>query len=322
MAACGVRDVGYSKGMELRHLRHFVAVVDAGNLSRAADKVCITQPALTRSIKNLEEMLGAELFERRPRGIVPTPAGHALYHYAQLMLNEATRARDEVRAVQKGAKGELAIGIAAMFADHVVDRAVAAVCSAGTEVAMNVTLGFLEELVEALRDGRLDVIFSNLSNMKMPEDVTVEPILDVEAYVFASSRHPLAGTPGLDRQALLAQRWAVVDQAHMRDFLERYFSADGSALPDYVVRTNSLNLIRSLIARGGFIGILPAHLMRGDEERGLVCRLDAPGSPIVRKAGLITRNSMPVRPVVAQFMAEVRAACAGDAFGAWQHATD
>ena len=75
--------------MELRHLRHFAAVVEAGNLSKAAEKVFISQPALTRSIKNLEDIVGAELLERRPRGMVPTPAGIALYRYAQLMLNEA-----------------------------------------------------------------------------------------------------------------------------------------------------------------------------------------------------------------------------------------
>jgi DNA-binding transcriptional LysR family regulator len=308
--------------MELRHLRHFVAVVDAGNLSRAADKVCITQPALTRSIKNLEDILGAELLERRPRGVVPTPAGHALYHYAHLMLNEARRAQDEVRAVQQGARGELAIGIAAMFADHIVDRAVAAVCNSARDVALTVTVDFLEQLVDALRDGRLDVIFSNLSNMKIPEDLTVEPLVDLHAYVFASADHPLAGQPMVDKQALLDQRWAVVDQSHMRDFLERYFSADGLPLPDYVVRTNSLNLIRSLIAGGSFIGILPAHVVGRDVARGAICRLEAPGCPIVRKAGLITRKSMPLRPVVAHFMAEIRTACATDASGAWQQTAD
>lgn len=308
--------------MELRHLRHFTAVVDAGNLSKAAEKVFISQPALTRSIKNLEELVGAVLLERRPRGMVPTPAGDALYRYARLMLNEAARAKAEVRAVQAGAKGELAIGMAAMFADHIVDRAVAAVCSAGRDVALTVTQGFLEELVDALRDGRLDVIFSNLSNMTLPEDVVVEPIVDINAYVYAGAAHPLAGKRGIDKTMLIGQRWAVVDQPHMRDFLDHYFSADSLATPEYVVRTNSLNLIHSLIANGGFIGILPEHVIARRANRGAVARLDAPGCPVVRKAGLITRKSMPARPVVDMFIAELRAACAGDAFGAWQTAVD
>lgn len=308
--------------MELRHLRHFVAVVDAGNLSKAADRVFITQPALTRSIKNLEDLLGAVLLERQPRGIVPTPAGDALYRYARLMLNEAARAQAEVQAVHKGAKGELAVGIAAMFADHIVDRAVAAVCGSGRDVALTVTQGFFEELVGALRDGRLDVIFSNLSNMHLPDDVAIEPILDVHAYVYAGIGHPLAGQVAIDRPALLGQRWAVVDQPHMRDFLAFYFAAEGLATPDYVVRTNSLNLIASLIANAGFIGVLPDHVIARRSPPGRVCKLDVPGVPVVRKAGLLTRKSMLPRPVVDLFIAELRAACASDAFGAWNDAID
>jgi DNA-binding transcriptional LysR family regulator len=308
--------------MELRHLRHFVAVVDAGNLSKAADRVCITQPALTRSIKNLEAYLAAELLERRPRGIVPTPAGDALYRYARLMLNEAARAQAEVKAVHKGAKGELAVGIAAMFGDHIVDRVVAAVCGAGHDVALTVTQGFFEELVDALRDGRLDVIFSNLSNMQLPDDVTVEPILDLNAYVYAGANHPLAGQKRIDKPALLKHRWAVVDQPHMRDFLDYYFAAAGLATPDYVVRTNSLNLICSLIADGGFLGVLPEHLIQRRARPGSVKKLDVPGVPIVRKAGLVTRKSMPTRPVVELFLSELRAACATDVFGVWEPAMD
>ncbi|MBC7522437.1 MAG: LysR family transcriptional regulator [Sandarakinorhabdus sp.] len=308
--------------MELRHLRHFAAVVDAGNLSKAAERVFISQPALTRSIKNLEDIVGAVLLERRPRGMVPTPAGDALYRYARLMLNEAARAKAEVKAVQAGARGELAIGMAAMFADHIVDRAVAAVCGSGRDVALTVTQGFLEELVEALRDGRLDVIFSNLSNMVLPNDVIVEPILDISAYVYAGAGHPLVGKAGIDKALLLEQRWAVVDQPHMRDFLDHYFSADGLATPEFVVRTNSLNLIHSLIVNGGFIGILPEHVMRRRTRSGSAVRIDAPGCPVVRKAGLITRKSMPARPVVDMFVAELRAACSADAFGAWQTADD
>ncbi len=306
--------------MELRHLRHFAAVVDAGNLSKAAERVFISQPALTRSIKNLEDIVGAVLLERRPRGMVPTPAGDALYRYARLMLNEAARARAEVKAVQAGARGELAIGMAAMFSDHIVDRAVAAVCGAGRDVALTVTQGFLEELVEALRDGRLDIIFSNLSNMMLPNDVVVEPIMDISAYVYAGAAHPLAGAAGIDKALLLGQRWAVVDQPHMRDFLDHYFSADGLATPEFVVRTNSLNLIHSLVVNGGFIGILPEHVMQRRTLRGAVVRIDAPGCPVMRKAGLITRKSMPNRPVVNMFVAELRAACAADAYGAWQTA--
>jgi len=300
--------------MELRHLRHFVAVVDSGNLSRAADRVFISQPALTRSIKTLEDLLGAPLLERRPRGVVPTAAGQALYAHAALILNEAARARAEVKAVTAGARGELVIGIAAMFADHVIDQVVARYAAtadaAGERPAIVVTQGFLEDLLESLREGRTDIVFANLSDGSLGGDLRVEPLLSVHAYAYAGARHPLAARRRIAKEQLLGEKWAVVDQAHMRDFLDRWFAAEGLPPPAFAVRTNSLNLIRSLLASGRFVGILPEHLVAIRTGRGEVRRLDVPDCPIVRRAGLITRAGGRMRPVMEEFMALVREACA------------
>jgi DNA-binding transcriptional LysR family regulator len=304
--------------MELRHLRHFAAVVDAGNLSKAAERLFISQPALTRSIKNLEDIVGATLLERRPRGMAPTPAGTALYRYAQLMLNEAVRARAEIKAVQAGAKGEMTIGMASMFSNHIIDRVVATICGTGRNVALTVRQGFLEELVDALRDGRLDVIFSNLSNVVLPVDLKVEPILDIRAFLYGGAAHPLVGKRRVDKDVLYGQKWVVGDQPHARDFLDQYFSGDGLGIPELVVKTNSLNLIRSLITHGGFISVLPEHLVRRQAKNPEMKLINAPGFPIIRKAGIITRKSMPARPIVDRFIGELRALCAGDAFGAWE----
>lgn len=89
--------------MELRQLRHFVAVVECGNLSRASRKVHISQPALTRSIKALEDLLRARLLDRKPRGVVPTPTGDIFYQHAKLILNECARAKDDIADAESGA---------------------------------------------------------------------------------------------------------------------------------------------------------------------------------------------------------------------------
>lgn len=294
--------------MELRHLRHFSAVVELGNLSRAADRVHISQPALTRSIKTLEDIVGAQLLERRPRGVVPTPAGEALHHYAKLLLNEAARARAEVTAVSSGGKGRLAIGIAAMFADHIVDRAVHRITAGAADVNLAVEQGFLEELVDALNDGRLDLIFSNLGEASLLTQLAIEPLFDIEAYIYVGAGHPLAGQD-TDRKRLLSQRWVTVDQPHMRVFLDRYFSADDLPAPATTVRTNSLDLIRSLLAGGNFVALMPQHIMARREREGAVVRLDAPGMPIIRRAGIIMRQDSATRPLVATFNELLREEC-------------
>jgi DNA-binding transcriptional LysR family regulator len=298
--------------MELRHLRHFAAVVECGNLSKAADRIYISQPALTRSIKNLEDIVGAALLERQPRGVVPTPAGATLYEYARLILNEAARARAEVKAVEAGQRGEVAIGIAAMFADHIVDRAVAALGRGKEPVAVRVTQGFYEDLIEDLRDGTLDLLFTNLPNVAMPDDVSVEPVYDVRASIWVNSASALGRSGAVDDADLIAARWAIVESPHTQDFLDRLLARDRE-IPamNYAVRTNSLNLIRALVAAEDYVTLLPDHLMETLAAQGKVRRLETARGPVMRRAVIIRRKSAPKRPLLEQFCAALHAAKVG-----------
>jgi len=157
--------------MELRQLRHFVAVVDTGNLSRAAERVAISQPALTRSIKNLEDMLGVELLERKPRGVAATEAGLALYHHAQVVLNACQRLTREVRELERGVTGTVHLGVASMFATHVTGAVAEALVAAHPRLSLVVTEGFFEDLVRRMIDGRLDLVFTNFPQVSPPAEL-------------------------------------------------------------------------------------------------------------------------------------------------------
>jgi len=156
--------------MELRQLRHFVAVVDCANLSRAAERVAISQPALTRSIKNLEDILGVELLERKPRGVAATEAGLALYHHAQIVLNACQRLTREVRELERGVTGTVYVGVGSMFATHITADVAQNLAQAHPRLAMVVTDGFFEELLRRMQDGRLDLIFSNFPQVAVSAD--------------------------------------------------------------------------------------------------------------------------------------------------------
>ncbi|MCU0758285.1 MAG: LysR family transcriptional regulator [Steroidobacteraceae bacterium] len=301
--------------MELRQLRHFVAVVDTGNLSRAAERVAISQPALTRSIKNLEELLGVELLERKPRGVTPTEAGVSLYHHATIVLNACQRLAREVREIERGVTGTVRVGIASMFATHVMDRVAAQLAADHPRLALVVTEGFFEDLLRGLVDGRYDVVFSNFPQVPVSADLHLEPLLDVVSSVVASARHPLARRRDLQRRDLVDQRWVIADLPHAQDSFEKYFAIDGLPAPGDVYRTNSLNLMVALVATGRFVSTLPEHLLAREFAAGTLRRLALPGGGIERKAGLIYRESRQPRPAVDHFMSEVRRTCVALAAG-------
>ena len=293
--------------MELRQLRHFVAVVDCANLSRAAERVAISQPALTRSIKNLEDLLGVELLERKPRGVTPTEAGLALYHHAQIVLNACHRLTREVRELERGVTGTVYVGVGSMFATHITTTVAQSLAQAHPRLAMVVNDGFFEELLRRLQDGRLDLIFSNFPRVTVSPEYVLEPLITVRPVVMAGRSHPLGRRKSLTRSDLVEHRWVIADQPHAQDSFERYFSEEGLPAPRDVFRTNSLNLMMSLVRGGKFLSLLPAHLLGGPGTEPEIVQLPLDSS-LERQAGLIYRAGAASRPAVEHVLAEFRRA--------------
>ena len=292
--------------MELRQFRHFVAVVDSGNLSRAADRVAISQPALTRSIKNLEDLLGMDLLERKPRGVTPTEAGLALYRHAQIVLNACQRLTREVRELERGVTGTVHIGVGAMYATHLTSQVAEILCEAHPRLALVINESFFEDLLKQLNDGRLDVIFTNFPPVPVSPNLVLEPLTSVRSSIMAGRNHPLAARRELTRADLVPHRWVIADQPHAQDSFEKYFSADGLPPPRDVFRTNSLNLMISLVASGKFLSPLPEHLISERMADG-VRPLPIENHVIERQAGLIYRVGENERPASAHVLEAFRA---------------
>jgi len=215
--------------MELRQLRHFVAVVDSANLSRAAERVAISQPALTRSIKNLEDLLGVELLERQPRGVVPTEAGLALYHHAQIVLNACQRLTREVRELERGTSGTVYVGVGSLYATHITSRVAENLSQSQPRLALVINEAFFEELLRRLIDMRLDLIFCNFPLVAASPDLVQEALLTVRSCIVTGKGHPLAARREVTRADLAGCRWVIADQPHAQDSFEKLFFRRGLA---------------------------------------------------------------------------------------------
>jgi LysR family transcriptional regulator of gallate degradation len=296
--------------MEIRQLRHFVAVVECGNLSAAARKVFISQPALTRSIKNLEETVGSTLLERRARGTVPTPAGELFFHHARMILSDCQRARDDLRTLKSGITGNVSLGIGAMFSTHIIDSVVMRIAAELPNLNLNVTEGYFEDLVSQLEAGRVDAIFSTFPRAVPQESLVLEPLIEIRAIIAAGASHPLARRRNLALADLRDQRWVIVNQPHSLRQHEQMFASADLAVPPTTFRSNSLSMIKSLVERGRFLTYLPEHVVAEEVKRGSIRRLDVAMEPVLRKAGLIYLQR-PFQPnAVARVMEMLREECA------------
>ncbi len=296
--------------MDLRQLRHFVAIFERGNLSKAAEDIFISQPALTRSLKTLEDELGVELLQRHARGTTPTEAGERFYHHAKSILAECSRARLDAAQMANGELvGEVAIGVGPLFAAHIIDEAVAHFCKTHPKVSVIVVQGFYEELITMLELGQIELAFINIPLLEPTESIAIEPIYKVAASIFVAGDHDLAQDPVPSPKALSQAKWAVVDKPHSIELFDALFLSEGLPAPHIAVRTNSLTLIRALILNDGFVGLVPHHMMKHGVASERVTRLDVPGTPIVRDAGLITRREGFHRPVADELAETIRQHC-------------
>lgn len=291
-------------GMDLRQLRHFIAVVEQGAFSRAAQQVHLTQPALTRSIRTLEDMVGASLLDRGSSGVRCTRAGLAMYQHAKFMVAEADRARREVRLAAEGLDGELTLAVGEIFIEGDIHQALAGLFTEGRNVALTVRQVFIEQAVPLILDGQVDLAVTSVPAARMQPGLAFEPLLPVPFAIFAGPDHPLAVAGPISIAELTRWRWAMLDHPHAADFLTRYFAAGRQPLPSAMVRSDVLGLLRSLVLQEGFLALLPRMAMAGQPA----VMLQAPDMPVLRQAGLLYRAGQPLRPLVAHAAGLLRAA--------------
>lgn len=146
--------------MELRHLRYFVAIAEAGGVHQASAVLHITQPAVSRQLKDLEEELGVELFERSSRGLKLTPAGVAFREDALALLGGAKRATERARRVAAGEEGHVRVGFIESAAwDGIVPNAFQAFRALHPKLRLEAVPMSSVEQMEAVDDGSLDAGF-------------------------------------------------------------------------------------------------------------------------------------------------------------------
>lgn len=179
--------------MEIRQLRHFMAVVTEGSFTAAARAELIVQSALSTSIRNLERELGADLFDRTGRRVVLTEAGRALLPRARALLAGERSAREAVAAVAGLDSGRVAIGTIQTLTCVDLPGELAAFHEEFPGIQVSVRDAPVDDLTEALRAGELDLAYLAPDARELPEGLTVHATWHEELVLITAPGHPLAG---------------------------------------------------------------------------------------------------------------------------------
>jgi LysR family transcriptional regulator, benzoate and cis,cis-muconate-responsive activator of ben and cat genes len=206
--------------MELRHLRYFVTVAEALNFTKAATKLHVAQPSLSRQIRNLEDELGVPLFERNSRFVHLTAAGTAFLSEARAVLQRAEVAAQTARAFATGERGEIHVGYAPSLTVEVLPQALRAFEKQSPRVRVHLHDLSVQEMQQGLREGRLDAALTVEPLGKQMPGLAFVRLRTYPLCVAVNPTHPLSRVTKITLARLKNERLIVYSRQEYPEYRE------------------------------------------------------------------------------------------------------
>ncbi|MGD9712582.1 MAG: LysR family transcriptional regulator [Thermomicrobiales bacterium] len=279
--------------MELRHLRYFVEVTNERNFTRAAEKLNIAQPPLSRQIRQLEEEVGTELIDRTSRPLRLTDAGRLLYEHAVQILSGVDQLRATMHRLTEGGRRRFVIGFVGSTLYGLLPEVIRCFRSAADHVELSLLECSTVEQIVALKDGRIDVGFGRLRI----EDSAIRRIVlaDEPLVAVVPVDHPFAALSRPIRlEEMLAETMIVYPRPARPSYADHVLSVfhDMGLQPVELVEVRELQAAIGLVAAHAGLSIVPESVqrLRRDDVRYLPIVDQAARSPImmIHRAGDIS----------------------------------
>jgi DNA-binding transcriptional LysR family regulator len=281
-----------SFSLRTRHLDVLLAVAAEGSMQRAAQRIHLTQPAISKLVREMETMFGARLFERSKRGVVLTECGHALATRAEYLLNDVERAREEVAAIGRGTLGSLRIGALPVVESTLLPKSLMTLRRIAPALHIRVQEGTSATLLASLGRGEIDCVFGRIS--ADGKNLRAERLLRLPTRIVVRGRHPLAGRKRVTPEDLASYPWILPEPgAPIRTVIEQLFAAAGLAAPVPLVESTSIRLNHELVRSSDMIGVMPEDAaVAYASGRGLVI-LPFELGDLLPWVGVMTRTAPP-----------------------------
>ena len=295
--------------MELQQLRYFVAVIENKTMHAASRSLGLSQPALSRSIQDLERRMKVSLFARDARGVHPTEAGLDLLHHARSVLRACADAKEDAIRVDRSRSGDVRLGVGGNFVSYLISSAIRDVSERFPDLRLRVSEDHHENLVEQVHLGKLDIAFGTHPETKLREGLVFEPLISIQGNVYVRTEHPLARRRKIVLRDTIGEKWVLIDQHHARAHFEQVFRDQQLDVPSCFLRTNSVTLIKTLVRKGDFITCMHDDFFAAEIRNGQVVALRVPEFHYERKAGLFYSAAAYRSAAVEQVMETIRATC-------------
>ncbi|SDJ17662.1 LysR family transcriptional regulator [Lutimaribacter saemankumensis] len=293
--------------LTLKQLRYFVAAANQGSVSKAAHALSISQSAVTEAIKELEAFLGVQLFLRHSRGMTVTPEGQQFLRHAISILAEVTNASRVVSAGSRRVTGRLNLGVTSLTAGYVLSDVLSRYRRLNPDVEVTAVEDTGEYLEHLIVGGELDVAVMVTTHLRDSQALQSE-ILEVSPFrLWLPIDHRLNRQQSIALSDVAGEPLIVLDVDEMEQEAVKLLSAFGER-PRIAFRTRSVEAVRSLVATGAGVALLPDLVYRPWSLEGdRIHSRDVSGALPVVQVGLVWRRGLAIPDAAREFVAVAQA---------------
>lgn len=278
--------------LKLRHLQLLVALDDYRHLGKVAALLNVTQPALSKTLGELQSGLGIKVFERTGRGLRPTEYGVVLIRHARKMLHDLAEAGDELHAVATGSSRQIRIGVQPAWGSWLLPHALVELKRESPSTPVFIREATMDVLLTELRIGNLDALVGNLPSRRETSDLEERALFDDSTSLVVRCGHPLLTLRTVDWPAVAKYPWVLPPaDSLLRQPLMVAFNAHGVEPPSNHIETLSLNVARQYVLDSDAVATMPSRVALDFEAKRVLSRLPLTLTRLMRPVGMMWLRS-------------------------------
>jgi len=290
--------------LKLHDLHVLMAVVQVGSMRKAAALLNTTQPAISRSIAELEHAFGVRLLDRSAQGVAPTQYGRALLRRGVAVFDELKQSGQDIEFLSNPEVGELRIGSGTAIAEGLVLAVIDRLSQQYPRVAYHVVPGNLRVLIDELRERRIELFFSGTLGVISEEDIDAEVLFEEPLIVVAGKENPWVRRRRIDLAELVNEPWTWHSSGSVFSTLvAEAFRASRLKVPRATVYTDATNVRIRLVVDKGFLTFVPASFLKFPAKHAALRKLPVDLPTPHRQIGIFTLKNRMLSPL-AQLLIE------------------
>ena len=295
--------------MDVRQLRNLLAVIEEGSLAKAAERLKLTQPALTKSVRRLEEQLNVQLFERKSRGMKPTCYAESLKRYAKATSISMAEAEREISAMRRGTEGTLTIAGPPLIMANLLPPVLVQLSEERPKLQIRVA-SRNRDLVAGILDGKFNIGVAMLYEESPKRGLTKQWLFDDRLVLAMRPDHPLARRRKINANDLVDRKWIFAESDSLsQKRVQIYFQQEGFSLPAPRIESQNPGVTKSILMSSDYVAMIARLGVEKEINNGTLKCVDIDSPLMMRPVGVLQREGEPLSPAANSFVQLLQEAC-------------